>query len=69
MTEWQPIEAAPKGEWIVLTSSGMERGFYRLGFVVDGCQYTAVTDQWGQRTGVAPSLGLTHWTPLPEPPK
>jgi hypothetical protein len=69
MTEWQPIETAPKDglavllwpyqPWAVLRGHAMEE-------VVLG--YRTMDDKWynpEQRETFEP----THWMPLPEPPQ
>lgn len=62
MSEWQPIETAPKdGRKLLMWHPGMALGALVL-FWMDG--------YWREP---ANSLGLkttpTHWMPLPDPPK
>lgn len=65
MTEWQPIETAPKGELPIWVGHS-------------GSIYVAIwrNDRWTDyfmlmhtRTGDRPGDEPTHWMPLPEPPK
>jgi len=59
MSEWQPIETAPKdGRYLLLLADSQ---FHRIGFWNgsswdDGDFYDHMAD-------------ITHWMPLPEPPK
>jgi len=67
MGEWQPIETAPKDKAIWV--SGIAPRFGR--FV---CEAKWVEDQWrifhpDDDAYTVPTGGLTHWMPLPEPPK
>lgn len=59
MMMWQPIETAPRDETEVLTYRNglMAVAFWENEF---GCWF--VTDG-------AELVGVTHWMPLPEPPK
>ena len=68
MSEWQPIETAPRDGTQILAWNGAV--FICAEFVTfaDG---TAHWHQWirGSRASVGASVRLTHWMPLPEPPK
>lgn len=68
MNEWQPIETAPRGEWIVVTVRGMSRGYYEIVFGGDGFWLARRDDL---RTHGQPLLcaAPTHWMSLPDPPK
>ncbi len=85
MSEWQPIETAPKGKKLLLGYRN-RAGQWRT---VTGCYYLpgtlAVDEDWSDVGGFAPEgwyeesetqdhLWLcdeppTHWMPLPELPK
>ena len=64
MSEWQPIDTAPKDQTCLVSTPG-------------GAVWWATFRLRGTRTGwrwEAPGLGAlrwqpTHWMPLPEPPK
>ncbi|MGI9292383.1 MAG: DUF551 domain-containing protein [Pseudomonadales bacterium] len=64
MTDWQPIETAPKdGTWVLL-------GGCEFGYIIQ----TARWYDWGVQGwewGDYSNRGFkpTHWMPLPEPPK
>jgi len=61
---WQPIETAPKdGRWILVVNS-----FGAIFMVARDTESTI--DEWltGQDSYVR-STFLTHWMPLPEPPR
>ena len=73
MTNWQPIETAPKdGEQIVLAKYGWvypQTGGKKfvLWWLCDG-HWSSRFENWND--GIEPSglAGPTHWMPLPEPP-
>jgi hypothetical protein len=66
MTEWQPIETAPKGETVILLwcPESWDTDCVRIGFWSESDWYDdesashPITDMYG-----AP----THWHPLPNP--
>jgi hypothetical protein len=60
MSEWQPIETYPGGDVLVWVYDWIHIA-YRLGY--DGLWYERSQD------GDDVLLGVTHWMPLPEPPK
>lgn len=68
MSEWQPIETAPKDAEVLIAE--IVRGFY----VVGEARYHHDAECW-LWAGTDPSdhwaepLYPTHWMPLPEPPK
>lgn len=67
MSKWQPIETAPKRKvvdlWLVSTRSGR-------GFRVADCQWDKKEKDWAQDgQGFCFHYLVTHWMPLPEPPK
>lgn len=76
MTNWQQIETAPKdGNWFLAWQEGMKEGRTRWWYwspnpivVRWWTKYIfrddGFFDSWGHKV-----KGLTHWMPLPEPPK
>lgn len=59
--EWQPIETAPQGEWLLLyAGSGWQLGFYMPS---DGLWHLA-----GLAGPLSPPHLPTHWQHLPDPP-
>lgn len=59
MSEWHPIESAPKdGSWIL--GSDDSEGV---------CIVQYLDGDWYQERDDTPLLELTHWMPLPELPK
>ena len=74
MSEWQPIETAPK-------PGRGEEGFGRRVLLLTDCGECTLQscrigwwlDEWVSdglaRPIVAMGYRVTHWTPLPEPPK
>lgn len=63
MSEWKPIESAPKDGRHILIVCGRTR----LGF------YHPADKRWREYDGTGYGLSLdftpSHWMPLPEPPK
>lgn len=80
MTDWQPIETAPKNGESVILAQGR---FVEVGFWVDTSHQEQQlvsssgrreTYEWvdvvsGYWEGTTEIYGPTHWMPLPEPPK
>lgn len=64
MSEWQPIETAPKNGKRILLASGSSHVF--TGFW-DADADAPETDGWSDDGGGW--WEPHHWTPLPEPPK
>ena len=72
MSEWQPIETAPKdGTWVLLYSPDNEPS-------VATCCWESLNYNWApqwvwgskQRADFRGGFyGATHWMPLPEPPR
>ena len=64
MSEWQPIETAPKGgELVLLSDVGWPHATRRGGAPVK------VGGWWDERWNIfGASWKPTHWMPLPEPP-
>lgn len=66
---WQPIESAPKdGKWIILFSTveGVTCGYWGptyFEYDPDWIHYSHRSESW-----IVPGK-ITHWMPLPEPPK
>lgn len=61
MSEWQPIETAPKDGTQILIPGGI--AYWRAD--VDGW-YTITAVEW---PGLPVQWNVTHWMPLPEPPR
>lgn len=62
MSDWQPIETAPRdGTWLLLTGEGhVGAGLWLFG------EWRDLGDiGWGGMTEPT----ITHWMPLPEPPQ
>ena len=76
MTDWQPIETAPRdGTWILLTGGSIEYswdGDSQPAAVVGQYAIALTTERWqfawydGGYYGEY--VDPTHWMPLPEPP-
>lgn len=69
MTEWQPIETAPKDGTAILTyrsgkimavAEWLQDRLAQSAMVKEGC--------WCVSDGMI-IIGVTHWMPLPKPPK
>ena len=66
MTEWQPIETAPKDRSILVT----EPDGLRIDQVIWGGWALDNTHNWCDADGARhPNAAITHWMPLPTPPK
>lgn len=67
MTDWQPIETAPKdGEDTILFWDGK----VVVGFFLDNSRTARPWKGWRLHAGSAWPPGYpTHWMPLPEPPR
>ena len=63
---WQPIETAPKDRSILVTGpDGL-----RIDQVIWGGWALDDTHNWCDADGARhPNAAITHWMPLPEPPK
>lgn len=71
MSEWQPIETAPRDGTIILLVDGGNQvwGPYAGAWVGKNDHYPWVfLDPDIELNGMPPS-GFTHWMPLPEPPQ
>jgi hypothetical protein len=77
MSEWQPIETAPRdGTWIIVAGTSKVDPDYNVLFSEYGDDAVGMSiakwdarqwrDQWDDYYG--PDCP-THWMPLPEPPK
>ena len=68
MTEWQPIETAPKDDTVVdLWAKRWDPetdSFHGERF--PNCSWKKTINYW---KGLSPTYRATHWMPLPEPPK
>lgn len=82
MSEWQPIETAPKdGTWFLTCRAGEEHKqfMYEIGcydpymlpeyIEVDGGLFRKEMKPGYEWTGFNNFHRATHWMPLPEPPK
>ena len=58
MSEWQPIETAPKGKEVLLYEPAAKAG----GIILPA---RIVVERWP----TSYPRPATHWMPLPEPPK
>lgn len=63
-SEWQPIETAPRDEFVIVMSLN-EDG--QPAHVQQGRFFTAI-GQWVMTFGNSRTPDPTHWMPLPEPP-
>ena len=72
MTDWQPIETAPKDGTTVLisgpTRSGKKRFIHAAAWRLhdSGSAYVEV---WKCPVGIVFDDDVTHWMPLPPPPR
>ena len=64
VTDWQPIETAPKDERVLLTNGWFVASGAYEPWPVDGFIFHRETDD---DCGIDPDP--THWMPLPEPPQ
>ena len=62
MTDWQPIETAPKNEWVLVHEPGWHLMVAK--WVYDDQWWYAKSDD-----GVYLTCRPTYWMELPEPPK
>lgn len=83
MSEWQPIETAPKKQWVLVTSAEtsdlpqpFERGvLYAVAVQFpmqwpDSYEWVVYGTGWPQNGAHKVVYHKpTHWMPLPEPPK
>ena len=77
MTDWQPIDTAPKdGTYILLgwpRKHGPESGIVLIGawLNIESADVNEPEGWWGWNDylGFAKVAFMTHWMPLPEPPK
>ena len=71
MSEWQPIETAPKGRNIILfaVTDLDDLGAIRNWRMQTGCQSETGEWYWCDRWLKPYDIKPTHWQPLPDPPK
>ena len=74
MTEWQPIETAPKdGTDIIVMYIDIDTQFVRIAFWLDSEWDPSVDGWWtydcGEDESMALSYAPTHWMHLPELPE
>lgn len=69
MSEWQPIETAPKdGTDCLFFSPGNENA--RNANATDPyCKVDFFSDRWPRARFQYPEAPYTHWMPLPSPPE
>lgn len=70
MTEWQPIETAPKGKMVLVYEDEYQE--YYVAENIKGVWQYASTSIWPRGTfkqNIDFVCMPTHWMPLPEPPK
>lgn len=58
-SEWQPIEIAPHGEWVLIVDR-FKMGVWMACWNSNGYWDTTINEMR--------QYGPTHWMPLPEPP-
>lgn len=67
MTDWQPIETAPKdGRFVLCYGHGGPVAMEPMKFYAGDAPGAG---EWGWLEGDTPRRQPTHWMPLPEPPK
>ena len=75
MSEWQPIETAPKDKRILLYRPTAPEWWMVMGGRYDSDKYAKnpkpywSTDNWSLGKMEQRQNAPTHWMPLPEPPK
>jgi hypothetical protein len=65
MSEWKPIESAPRASGGMVDIMCNERRYA-------GCHYDHICDEYRHITACGVLIRLrnaTHWMPLPQPPK
>ena len=67
MTEWQPIETAPKDGRQILVFDGKEMAAAEYYQAKDGSAFWEIGHS--ERARLYLRKTLTHWMPLPEPPE
>lgn len=65
MTEWQPIETAPKDDHPILCYHPHPGGGYRICTML----WHKPSSSWRADVHSFIRFDPTHWMPLPEPPK
>lgn len=72
MSDWQPIETAPKGERILIISDNRRHYIVTWGVFYSDFYRSEMAGWWGSSDPEQDDLILpdeaTHWMPLPEPP-
>ena len=67
-SEWQPIETAPK-DLELEESFGPRILGWALGYNVQICEWDDEKEAFVSESALYYSIPITHWMPLPEPPK
>ncbi len=68
MSEWQQIETAPKDGTEILVSGIQKHSKKRFSILAEWHEDWMIFDPWEDAYCIE-TCGLTHWMPLPEPPK
>ena len=67
MSEWQPIETAPKKKVVLLFAvTSIDPPDWKM---ATGCRIPGYPWEWDGRLLKPGELQPTHWMPRPEPPK
>lgn len=69
MSDWRPIETAPRDGSLVLLFSPIQPRTIAIGWWHSSNVTVAATGGWWGAHGVGAYRGPTHWMPLPDPPK
>ena len=69
MNDWQPIETAPRDEQVLVIY--LEPFFGHMAQNIDTAYLDSGSNIWAFYMTEKPIVGggVTHWMPLPEPPK
>ena len=69
MSEWKPIETAPKGEWVLLFEPDAEFGTVDMTHWIAKWRYSDWDEGWFDQDDALVVSNPTHWMPLPAPPQ
>ena len=64
---WQPIKTAPAGDWVIIFDTNREMNISRYDNDKNGVAHwqCGLTGEWFEPR----AFRITHWMPLPKPPK